>query len=485
VSQQRLFVRIRGKVLGPFDLKQLRLQRDRGILGKVHEVSEDRISWTPASSLAELFPPEEQLYEGPSAETPHHRGVSLPPLPTSRRAPELPTAQPGEPTWYYVDQNGTQKGPVTVDRLHRLLDEGIVRRETNVWNHDQEEWRPLEQALNLSFVVGGAGIPGARGGFALSIASLVLSCLWVGGLGSVAGVACGLLTLLNKRQQGRGMAIAGVLIGIAGFFFTLVGIGLLFWLWQSPAAHSTEQVAGLYRDRVYQVHTKSGSGSSILLANNRTRGLIATNLHVISPQLEKARGLRRLASANDIPKDLTVGVKHPGQLESKKAHLAAIHRDFDLALLVLELDNVPPWRIEVIRKRHLKDGEPAVALGYPLGLAFFTTDGCISSTSGEEGYIWTTCSISSGNSGGPLFLKRGGKLVGLNTMGLTPPATVGFDEKGRVVAQPRAVVQNMNGAVPAEEIVLSLQEGRTDNWVWTPTLKPVVLELGKMVVLKD
>jgi hypothetical protein len=58
-------------------------------------------------------------------------------------------------------------------------------------------------------------------------------------------------------------------------------------------------------------------------------------------------------------------------------------------------------------------------------------------------------------------------------------------EKGRVVAQPQRVAQNMNGAVPAEEIVLALQEGRTDNWVWTPTLKPVVLELGKMVVLES
>ena len=72
--------------------------------------SRDRdISWKPASSLSDLFPAEEQLYEAANAENPHRMGVSLPPIPTSRRAPEQPSVQPGGQMWYYADENGERE----------------------------------------------------------------------------------------------------------------------------------------------------------------------------------------------------------------------------------------------------------------------------------------------------------------------------------------------------------------------------------------
>src|SRR5262249_50013806 len=108
-------------------------------------------------------------------------------------------------------------------------------------------------------------------------------------------------------------------------------------------------------------------------------------------------------------------------------------RDNDLALLVLDLDNVTPDAVPVIRKHRLRDGEAAVALGYPLAQPFSVTTGVISSTAGESGAVWTTCPISSGN-GGPLFLQRRGMLAGLNTFAKDRPGQV---------------AQNLNGAEPA------------------------------------
>ena len=92
-----LFVRVRGKVLGPLTLAQLRALRDRGQLRRFHEVSADRLTWAPASTLTALFPPE----PGAAAE--------LAAIPTVLPAePSAPAAGPAE--WYYTDALGQQQG---------------------------------------------------------------------------------------------------------------------------------------------------------------------------------------------------------------------------------------------------------------------------------------------------------------------------------------------------------------------------------------
>jgi S1-C subfamily serine protease len=50
------FVRIRGRVLGPFELPQLHEMRDRGQLQSFFEVSTDRVTWQSAGSVDGLFP---------------------------------------------------------------------------------------------------------------------------------------------------------------------------------------------------------------------------------------------------------------------------------------------------------------------------------------------------------------------------------------------------------------------------------------------
>jgi S1-C subfamily serine protease len=50
------FVRVRGRVLGPFGFAQLLDMRDKGQLLSFHEVSTDRASWQTAGSVDSLFP---------------------------------------------------------------------------------------------------------------------------------------------------------------------------------------------------------------------------------------------------------------------------------------------------------------------------------------------------------------------------------------------------------------------------------------------
>jgi hypothetical protein len=51
-------VRVQDKVFGPFSLAQLAQLRDRGQLHPTYEVSQDGISWEPASTLPGMFAPD-------------------------------------------------------------------------------------------------------------------------------------------------------------------------------------------------------------------------------------------------------------------------------------------------------------------------------------------------------------------------------------------------------------------------------------------
>lgn len=56
-SGGQYYVRVRGRVQGPFELSRLKVLRSRGQFSRVFEVSEDGHSWVSSESLAELLDP--------------------------------------------------------------------------------------------------------------------------------------------------------------------------------------------------------------------------------------------------------------------------------------------------------------------------------------------------------------------------------------------------------------------------------------------
>jgi len=57
MSSDRYFLRIRGRVTGPYSLLQLQDQVRRRELSRLHEISADKANWFPAGGIAELFGP--------------------------------------------------------------------------------------------------------------------------------------------------------------------------------------------------------------------------------------------------------------------------------------------------------------------------------------------------------------------------------------------------------------------------------------------
>ena len=125
------YVRLKGKVLGPFSMEQLVQLKQQGRLSPFHEVSDDRKTWTVASSIAGLFP----------ANT---AAPVAPPVKAPVAAPASPRA-PAPSQWHYRGDDGKQVGPISHDELHRLVQDGTIGEQTLVWHAGLSAWTPLGQ----------------------------------------------------------------------------------------------------------------------------------------------------------------------------------------------------------------------------------------------------------------------------------------------------------------------------------------------------
>jgi serine protease Do len=161
--------------------------------------------------------------------------------------------------------------------------------------------------------------------------------------------------------------------------------------------------------------TVEGVGSGFIVSED---GYILTNDHVAGGGAEKI-----------------VVILHNGdELEGRTLWTDPT---LDLAIVKVNAANLPA--AELGDSRQLAAGDPAIAIGTPLGLQFqqTTTAGIISALDrtvevptqrGQnfmEDLIQTDASINPGNSGGPL-VNINGQIIGINTVKVTSAEGIGF-----------------------------------------------------------
>ncbi|MDD3839450.1 MAG: trypsin-like peptidase domain-containing protein [Clostridia bacterium] len=161
---------------------------------------------------------------------------------------------------------------------------------------------------------------------------------------------------------------------------------------------------------------KRGVGSGVIVHSS---GYILTNHHV----------------AGGEPDELLVTLENGQILEGETLWSDPI---LDMAVVKINAVNLP--YAEFGDCQELKVGEPAIAIGNPLGLQFqrTVTSGIISaldrtiSINNEKGevvfmedLIQTDASINPGNSGGPL-LNQKGEVIGINTVKVASAEGIGF-----------------------------------------------------------
>ena len=142
--------------------------------------------------------------------------------------------------------------------------------------------------------------------------------------------------------------------------------------------------------------TQTSLGSGVIVS---AQGYVLTNNHVI-------------AGADEIQVLLQDG-------RSSSASVVGVDRDTDLAVLRIQLDDLPT--VSIGPTTGLRVGDIAMAIGNPFGVGQTVTLGIISATGRNqlginryENFIQTDAAINPGNSGGAL-INAWGELIGINT----------------------------------------------------------------------
>lgn len=234
------YVRNRGRVLGPFAWSQLEAMRDRGQLARFHEVSRDRRSWTSAASLAGLFPGGEKQTANEYAGA-YEVTETFPPTQDPRFVSGDGQSGPSNSSDWFYSRGGVPGGPVSYSEIRRLASLGQLTPEALIWCDGMSNWAPCRQFPDLFAKSPGHPSPAQgpppgqasqRGGIppliygpprtsGLAVASLVLGILWLCGIGSLLATILGAVALSqisrsNGALTGKGMAVAGLVLGIVG-----------------------------------------------------------------------------------------------------------------------------------------------------------------------------------------------------------------------------------------------------------------------------
>jgi S1-C subfamily serine protease len=306
----------------------------------------------------------------------------------------------------------------------------------------------------------------------MAIASLITAVVGIPIFGLITGlVAIGLASLALSRmqashQKGLGLAIGGLLLGIADVVgwvaviaYALTGHVEVFMPEGSEPKVSPADVAPkIYRAMQANVliDRRSGwggmaTGSGVILDISDGAALIVTNRHVVDGSFSSGPAPADLDSLNKghLTVKLLNGPTRPGRVTW------AAPDGIDLALVRIAISPDEAQAAQWERSRPLRVGDTVFAIGNPQRLNWTHTQGVVSQfrSMNQNGrtvrVIQTQTAINPGNSGGGLY-DDDAYLVGINTwtsdkrsseglsfaimfeslLALNPPGIVAHEAKG-------------------------------------------------------
>ena len=137
-----LYLRIRGRVQGPFEEEKLRSLVRRGQLSRMHQLSADGTNWQRADEFPELFVTPKSAA---SDETVALAGSNAS---ANSMGQDTSTPNEAESSWHYAI--GDKKfGPVDLTTLRSLVGAGQLGPTSQVWSKGMNNWATVESIAGL------------------------------------------------------------------------------------------------------------------------------------------------------------------------------------------------------------------------------------------------------------------------------------------------------------------------------------------------
>lgn len=203
----QLYIRLRGKMQGPYSTEQLQAFARRGQFSRTHEVSSDGVSWVRASNYPQLFSNEIKVLDAsqPVSTTTVQDEIRIGPPQGGRQKPG------GGGEWHYTI-GGAELGPVDFATLQGLVSQGRLGASDVVWTDGMADWLPPSRVPALA----GAGSGGADSGQSAAPA----------GVGGTGGVTAQMLRASSGMRPW--MMFVAVVIFLASAFVAFLGVTSLF-----------------------------------------------------------------------------------------------------------------------------------------------------------------------------------------------------------------------------------------------------------------
>ena len=145
-----LWVKEKGRVLGPYTIDKLKELVDENWLSKMHLISADQMTWVDAGDYGNgvLW---DRTYSQPTEEPLQDES-------TEDLTVKTPSPPKEEVDWWYT-RNGQQLGPIAIEQLKNMFGCGDLKPDEQVWTDGMKFWKAAKDVPEIAPYCGGDIVP--------------------------------------------------------------------------------------------------------------------------------------------------------------------------------------------------------------------------------------------------------------------------------------------------------------------------------------
>jgi hypothetical protein len=154
---ERVFVRFRGRTIGPLTPDKVRDMVRRGQLTRMHELSADGLTWTKAEEFGNFFPRVNTNVAGHFTDS----ASNVPPGSEGYVGGDSETVSPtpneNASAQWYAHVKGEKQGPISLDQIRLYAEAKVLKKDSLVWKSGMDAWKPAGETLPEVFAAKNSG----------------------------------------------------------------------------------------------------------------------------------------------------------------------------------------------------------------------------------------------------------------------------------------------------------------------------------------